>query len=105
MLPFGAPISDLHRTVPHSRNRSCLRLILLVFLHAVLGSSRAHSQAAVRAKPAPIEFVQEWGVRGTEPGQLESPVDLAADPIGRLYIADRTTGFVQKFEASGIPLL
>jgi tripartite motif-containing protein 71 len=105
MLPFGALISDLHRTVLHSRNRSCFWLIPLLFLPAVLGCSRAHSQAAVAAKPAPIEFVQQWGVRGTEPGQLESPVGLAADAIGRVYFADRATGFVQKFEASGIPLL
>jgi len=57
------------------------------------------------AKPAPIEFVQQWGVRGAEPGQLESPIGPAADAIGRVYFADRTTRFVQKFEASGIPLL
>ncbi len=57
------------------------------------------------AKPAPLEFVQEWGVRGTDPGQFEDPVGPAMDPIGRVYVADRATSFVQKFEASGEPLL
>jgi streptogramin lyase len=95
----------LHRTVLHSRNRSFLWLIPLLFLTAIVGCSRAQSQAAVAVKPAPIEFVQQWGVRGNEPGQLEMPVGLAADSIGRVYFADRATAFVQKFEASGIPLL
>ena len=44
-------------------------------------------------------------MRGTEPGQLENPVGLAMDAIGRVYFADRATGFVQKFEVSGVPLL
>lgn len=69
------------------------------------GCSHAHSQAVSAVKPPPIEFVQEWGVRGTEPGQLENPIGLALDPIGRVYFADRATSFIQKFEAAGIPLL
>jgi streptogramin lyase len=56
-------------------------------------------------KPPPIEFVQEWGVRGPEPGQFENPVGPAMDPVGRVYFADRATRFIQKFEARGIPLL
>jgi len=44
-------------------------------------------------------------VQGSDPGQLESPVGLATDRIGRVYIADRATGFVQKFSAAGMPLL
>jgi len=53
----------------------------------------------------PIEFVKEWGVRGSEPGQLEDPIGPAMDSIGRVYFVDRATRFVQKFEATGMPLL
>jgi hypothetical protein len=56
-------------------------------------------------KPAPLEFIEEWGVRGPDPGQFEDPTGPAMDPVGRVYVADRATGFVQKFEASGVPLL
>ena len=52
-----------------------------------------------------IEFAGGWGVRGDQPGQLERPVGLAADAAGRIYVADRSTGFVQKFEAGGTNLL
>ena len=73
---------------------------------ALWGCSRAHSQtAAMVTKPAPLEFVEEWGVRGTDPGQFEDPTGPAMDPVGRVYVADRATGFVQKFEAGGVPLL
>jgi tripartite motif-containing protein 71 len=95
----------LHRTALHSRHSICFWIIVAAFLPALFSCSRAQSQAAVAVKPAPIEFVQQWGVRGSDPGQLDSPVGLAADPIGRVYVADRATSFVQKFEASGIPLL
>jgi hypothetical protein len=80
-------------------------MILTAFFPALGGCSRAHSQATAVAKPAPIEFVQAWGVRGTEPGQLENPMGPAMDPIGRVYFVDRATSFVQKFESTGIPLL
>jgi hypothetical protein len=80
-------------------------MVLIAFSPALAGCSRAHSQASTVVKPPPIEFVQQWGVRGTEPGQLENPVGPAMDPVGRVYFADRATGFVQKFEAAGIPLL
>lgn len=69
------------------------------------GCSHAHSQTVSAVKPPPIEFVQEWGVRGTEPGQFENPIGPVLDPIGRVYFADRATSFIQKFEAAGIPLL
>ena len=49
--------------------------------------------------------MQEWGVRGTEPGQFEEPMGPAVDSLGRVYFFDRSTGFIQKFEPSGTPLL
>jgi hypothetical protein len=103
-------LPDLHRAQLHSRHRS-YRSIILVPFFAILfsapwGCSRAQSQvAATVPKPAPLEFVQEWGVRGTDPGQFEDPTGPAMDPVGRVYVADRATGFVQKFEAGGVPLL
>jgi WD40 repeat protein len=75
------------------------------------GCSRNHPQtetAAAAAMPPQlpaIEFAGAWGVRGDQPGQLEQPVGLAADAAGRIYVADRSTGFVQKFEAGGTNLL
>jgi streptogramin lyase len=43
-------------------------------------------------------------VRGEAPGELAEPVGLAVDLNGRVYLADRRTGRVQKFEPEGVPL-
>jgi sugar lactone lactonase YvrE len=94
----------LRHNALHSRRYSWFWITLIAF-SALSGCSHAHSQAVSGVKPPPIEFVQEWGVRGIEPGQLENPIGLALDPIGRVYFADRATSFIQKFEAAGIPLL
>ena len=75
------------------------------------GCSRSRPQAETAAAAAmppqlpAIEFAGAWGVHGDQPGQLEQPVGLAADAAGRIYVADRSTGFVQKFEAGGTNLL
>ena len=95
----------MRRITLHSRRRIWFRIILISFVPALSACSRAHSQAASVVKPPPIEFVQEWGVRGSEPGQFENPVGPAVDPLGRVYFADRATSFIQKFEAGGRPLL
>lgn len=102
---FGAPRSpDLRRTRLHSRR--CISFwIALIAFSGLTACSHAHSQAVSIVKPPAIEFVQEWGVRGTEPGQLENPIGPALDPIGRVYFSDRGTSFIQKFEVAGIPLL
>jgi sugar lactone lactonase YvrE len=103
-------LPDLDRARLHSRHRSYRSIIVILFFavlfSALLGCSRAQSQAVTTVtKPAPLEFVEQWGVRGTDPGQFEDPTGPAMDPVGRVYMADRATGFVQKFEANGVPLL
>jgi hypothetical protein len=70
-----------------------------------IGCSHARPQAAAVPQAPPFEFIGEWGVRGTDPGQLADPVGPAVDAAGRVYFVDRASALVQKFEASGVPLL
>jgi hypothetical protein len=95
----------LGRITLHLRRRIWFWIILIAFFPVLSACSRAHSQAAGIVKLPPIEFVEQWGVRGSEPGQLENPVGPAIDPLGRVYFADRATHFIQKFESGGRPLL
>ena len=44
-------------------------------------------------------------MHGENPGELAQPVGLAVDGANRVYIADRRTGLLQKFESSGVPAL
>lgn len=68
----------------------------------------ACNQAPGPAPPAPkppLEFVGEWGTKGEGPAKLKLPLSLAADAAGLVYIADAGTGFINKFNAQGKPLL
>lgn len=93
-----------------SQKSMSLRLLALVLpaLFA-LGCSRGGSQASAASAPAPqvpaVEFVGQWGVHGSDPGQLDDPIGPAMDDIERVYLADRGTGSIEKFEAGGLPLL
>jgi tripartite motif-containing protein 71 len=42
-----------------------------------------------------------WGGAGAGPGQFVEPVGLAADPSGRIYVADTGNHRVQVFDAEG----
>ena len=79
--------------------------LAIATLGAGCSPSRPQAQAAEPAQLPAIEFAGEWGVHGQEPGQLDHPVGPAVDAAGRVYLADRGTGFVQKFAADGTALL
>src|SRR5579862_1371144 len=78
---------------------------LLVISVCSFGRSRGGPQAVAAPQPPPVEFVGQWGDGGNNPGQLNQPVGLAVDAAGRVYVANRGRGSVQKFEARGVPLL
>ncbi len=109
--PSFTPIFRFAR--PHPRSIKLRRLFIFVFVFVVFvaaltaGCSRDGAQAAAAAQlpPIDIELIGQWGVHGQSPGQLDQPVGLAVDLAGRVYVADRGTGFVQKFTLSGSPLL
>ncbi len=73
----------------------------------VLLAAACSRQAGLPSKlpPPPLEYLGEWGIKGSGPGQLNDPAALAVDSRGNVYIADRGSGFVHKFDAEGKPLL
>ena len=81
--------------------------ILVAILAAVCagGCGRSRSQAAAAPQVPPVEFVSQWGMGGNDPGQLSDPVGPATDRAGRVYVAERGRGSLEKFMANGVPLL
>ncbi|MCD6119615.1 NHL repeat-containing protein [bacterium] len=47
------------------------------------------------------DLVCEFGSKGYGPGEFQKPVAIAADPLGRIYIADFERGDVQVFSEAG----
>lgn len=71
------------------------------------GCSRAatEAQARVTAPVASLSYIGAWGVKGTGPGQMSDPVDIATDSVGDAYIVDGESHYVEKFDRRGTPLL
>ncbi len=64
-----------------------------------------HANPAAAAQLPALDFADAWGTRGTAPGKLESPVGIAADGFGDVYIVDAATHSINKFTPKGGPLL
>ena len=46
-------------------------------------------------------FVNEWGTKGSGPGQISEPHTIAIDSRGRLFVGDRENNRIQIFDQSG----
>ena len=64
--------------------------------------TRADSQKPVTQL---LIYAGAWGMRGDGPGQLDQPIDIAADAVGDVYIADSGSSYIHKFNSRGTPLL
>jgi hypothetical protein len=81
-------------------------MTVLVFAGALGGCSQANTPVQAQAPPPfSITYIATWGVRGSDPGQLEQPTDIATDSLGNIYLADAGSRFVDKFTWEGRPLL
>jgi hypothetical protein len=89
----------------HVPSRIIVALVLLVLV--VVGCSRGRSEAAAASRPLTpaVEFIGQWGTHGKDPGQLDDPIGPAVDDEKRVYVADRGTASIEKFEDAGVPLL
>lgn len=98
--------AQLHSPVFACRVLSCL-LAMSVAL-CLPGCSHLDTQGEPRttsaAQPS-LSYIGEWGMKGSDPGDLDQSTSIAADVIGNCYIADPGSQFIDKFDARGTPLL
>lgn len=57
--------------------------------------------AAAVIDPSAAVLVQEWGVTGDGPGQLDQASDLTVDPTGDVLVANTGNDVVSRFSADG----
>ncbi|MEK7353203.1 MAG: hypothetical protein AABZ77_01690, partial [Chloroflexota bacterium] len=49
----------------------------------------------------PLRFLRQWGSSGSGNGQFNSPLGVAVDSAGNVYVADSGNHRIQKFTSSG----
>jgi sugar lactone lactonase YvrE len=79
-------------------------LAAVVVATAALLAPPVQRGAILLADEVPPEFLNTLGVRGGDPGEFESPVDVAIGPNGLLYVADETNYRVQVIDSDGDPV-
>jgi len=99
------PKTRLHAANSQTKFSFAFQSLLLTVL-AFAGCSGKETPAQVQAAPAPaLSYIGAWGVKGSDPGQLDKPASVASDGVGNVFIADRGSEFIDKFDWSGTPLL
>jgi len=51
--------------------------------------------------PCTYTQIAEWGSEGTNPGQFITPMGIAVDSVGNVYVIDQGGNRIQKFDATG----
>jgi streptogramin lyase len=69
------------------------------------GCTASQTSARPQSQPAPLVFIGSWGVKGSDPGQLDKPYSIATDGVGNVFIADAGNLYIGKFDPEGTPLL
>lgn len=107
---MDTPPKPARTEAPRARARArsaCLGTAGFVVLAGLLAVAYSEKQNPELPKPPPppLEYLGEWGIQGSGPGQLSMPASLAADAVGNIFIADSGSGFIHKFGPRGQPLL
>jgi hypothetical protein len=88
----------------HSLAHRCS--LAALFLIALALTSCTHTEVTAQTSPPPpLTFVAEWGTHGHDPGELGRPEWMTTDFTGNVFIADSGSGYIEKFDPRGHPLL
>jgi len=63
--------------------------------------SDGYGNSRVAKFSAQGEFLFDWGHKGDQPGEFDTPHNIAMDREGRIYVADRSNSRIQVFKADG----
>lgn len=60
-----------------------------------------YGNARIQVFTADGKFVRQWGMLGSAPGQLVTPMGITLDRLGYVYVADFGGQHIQKYTATG----
>ncbi|MGH7742274.1 MAG: 6-bladed beta-propeller, partial [Candidatus Eiseniibacteriota bacterium] len=71
---------------------------ILTLCVSVCSFATAHSAPAFAQVPA---YITEWGSLGTGDGQFQTPVGVAVDAAGNVFVCETNGNHIQKFTNTG----
>ena len=98
---------------PRSLVARLLLLVLLPSFTVALAASAASGPTGARPRAAQVApqraahgaeapaFVLQWGSKGTGSGQFDTPVFIAADEVGFVYVAGQGNHRIKKYDGDG----
>jgi len=100
---FGNDGKHLNKSVTRPKNK-----IVSAELAKALYEASDHLPVVIKLEPyseAPLQdeyvFLQKWGGTGAADGKFQSPIGIALDGVGNIYVADLTNNRIQKFSPDG----
>jgi hypothetical protein len=87
------------------------QLALAFALSSLLVGASCTERASGLPAPLPgprrpsVVYLDSWGMKGNDPGQLQDPSAIAADSLGDVFVTNAGNAYINKFEATGTPLL
>ena len=110
-LPFLEKVDHVKRVSRPSTMRSFARsagallgAIMCVVMFAGCNQRTTRADAQPTSLP-PVQYIGQWGSKGSGPGQLDDPTCITTDTLGNIYIADDGSHFIDKFGPGGVPHL
>jgi DNA-binding beta-propeller fold protein YncE len=86
---------------PESKNPFCGTTDIAFAPSGHLFISDGYGNARILEYSAQGTRLNEWGAKGTGPGQFRLPHGIAVDEDGIVYVADRENGRIQRFTSQG----
>jgi len=80
-------------------------IITIVFLTTlsvtIILQEKAFAQNATTPLSMSYQYIKQWGIMGSDPGQFLYPNSIAVDSIGNVYVSDNGNSRIQKFDSNG----
>ena len=77
------------------RTKTIVLVLIALFIFPMLNFS-----VTVQAAET-YQYITQWGSYGSGEGQFNTPLGIAVDNAGNVYVADALNSRVQKFSSSG----
>ncbi len=82
-----------------------IMIIIIVFLSTFIIIINLQEKAFAQNTTTPLsisyQYINQWGTKGSDPGQFLYPNSIAVDSSGNVYVSDNGNSRIQKFDSNG----